>query len=305
LNPFTRFVEWLEGPVLVIRMEVIRILAPLFVLGFMSRRFVHADEWIGSAGFRVPDLGQTDMRQPMYIPPLSNGVAWAIAGVMVVSGISVALGVRTRISALVFACTLTFVAMSDRLAAFTVSKISPVLMIAVAASPAGTRLGVDAWLERKEGGPKPEKMRRSGGLRFVQLFLPIFYCSSGVAKAFGDWLDTPHLLWTHLHDTYQTAASFWIGSMTPGWAWNLIQGAVLVFEVLAPIWLGVPLLRRFGFAFGMVMHLLIGIMFGPVVWFSFLMMTLLVGAYGPSRLLAPLERLASRLEEAQGETQTT
>jgi uncharacterized membrane protein YphA (DoxX/SURF4 family) len=297
--------EWLEEPVPVIRMEVIRILTPLFVLGFMSRRFVHADEWIGSTGFRVPDLGQTDMRQPLYIAGLPNGVAWCVAVVMVVAGISVALGVRTRVAATVFAATLAFVALSDRLAAFTVSKIAPVLMIAVAVGPAGTRLGVDAWLEQREGGPRPEKVRRIGGLRFVQIFLLVFYSSSGVAKVVGEWLSTPHLLFTHMHDSYQTAVSFWIASAAPGWAFNLLQGSVLAFEVLAPLWLGLRQTRPYGFVFGMGMHFFIAIMFGPVVWFGLLMMSLLFGAYAPERLLAPLERLASWLEEGHGVTQTT
>jgi uncharacterized membrane protein YphA (DoxX/SURF4 family) len=305
LSAFSRFSEWLEKPIPAIRMEAIRIFTPLFVLGFMSSRFAHADEWIGSAGFRVPNLGQTDTRQALFIPGLPDWAAWSVAVVLVASGVFVALGVRTRVSALVFAATLTFVALSDRLAAFTVSKISPVLMIAVAVGPAGTRLGVDAWLVRRGGGRRPKKRRRIGGLRFVQLFLPVFYSSSAVAKVMGDWLRTPHLLWTHLHDTYQTTASFWIASVTPGWMFNLLQGSVLVFELGSAIWLGLHRLRPYGFAFGMGMHFFIGIMFGPVVWFSFLMMTLLFGAFAPMSLLAPLERLAARLERRQGATQTT
>ncbi len=312
MTTLSRFSSWLEDPVPVIRMEAIRIFTPLFVLGFMSRRFAHADEWIGSAGFRVPDLGVADTRQPLFVPGLPDWAAWSIALLLVGSGVAVALGVRTRASALAFAATLGFVALSDRLAAFTVSKISPVLMVAVAVGPAGKRLGVDAWLARKAGGKKSKKLRRNGGLRFVQLFLPIFYSSSGLAKALGDWLHTPHLLWTHLHDTYQTAASFWIASVMPVWGYDVLQGAVLAFELFAPLWLGVKRLRPYGVVFGVGMHFFIGIMFGPVVWFSALMATLLVGAYAPLSIFGPLERLAVRLEvaprhrgEDQGATQTT
>jgi uncharacterized membrane protein YphA (DoxX/SURF4 family) len=297
--------RWLDEPVPAVRIEAIRILAPLFVLGFMSRRFVHADEWIGSAGFRVPDLGGADMRQPLYIPGLPDWAAWAVAAALVVSGGSVALGLRTRASAVAFAALLTFVALSDRLAAFTVSKIAPVLMIALAVGPAGTRLGVDAWLAQRRGGPRPEASLKIGGLRFVQIFLPVFYSSSGVAKLLGDWLSVPDVLWTHLHDTYQTTVSFWIASYTPGWAFLLLQISVLSFEVGAPLWLGLERLRPYGFVFGAGMHFFIGVMFGPVVWFSFLMIALLYGAFAPSRLLAPLERLACRLEDRHGATQTT
>jgi hypothetical protein len=44
------------------------------------------------------------------------------------------------------------------------------------------------------------------------------------------------------------------------------------------------------------MHAMIGLCFGPVIWFALLMMTLLVGGYLPERFLAPLDRLADLLE---------
>jgi hypothetical protein len=44
------------------------------------------------------------------------------------------------------------------------------------------------------------------------------------------------------------------------------------------------------------MHVMIGLMFGPVVWFALLMITLAAGAYMPSRLLTRLERFVTRLE---------
>lgn len=41
---------------------------------------------------------------------------------------------------------------------------------------------------------------------------------------------------------------------------------------------------------------MIGLCFGPVLWFALLMMTMLVGGYVPESLLEPLDRLADRLE---------
>jgi hypothetical protein len=295
LSALVRISRAIEEPVLVLRMELFRILAPLFVLGFMSRRFVHADEWVGDSGFRVPPLGG-DWRQPLYVPALPAWAAWGLAAAMVASGLAVSLGIRTRASALVFAATLVFVALSDRLAAFTVSKISPVLMIAIAIGPSGTRLGFDAWRRRRAGGTRPRKARSIGPVRFLQVFLPVFYSSSGIAKAKGDWLTTPHLLWTHLHDTYQTSVSFFLASITPGWAFNLLQALVLAFEIGAPLWFALRATRTLAFAFGMLLHLMIALMFGPVVWFGCLMMTALASAYMPETWFSPLERLASQTE---------
>jgi hypothetical protein len=287
--------RWLEEPLPVLRIELFRIFGPLFILGFMSRRFRYADEWIGPAGFRVPPLNG-DWRQPLYIPAIPAWAAWSIAVVMVVAGLAVALGIRTRVAALVFAATLFFVALSDRLAAFTVSKISPILMIAVAIGPSGTRVGIDAWRKRRAGGKRPRKMRSIPPVRFLQLFLPVFYSSSGIAKARGDWLTTPHLLWTHLHDSYQTPVSFFIARVTPGWAFNVLQGLVLAFEAGAPIWFAIPGTRKYAFVFGMGLHLMIALMFGPVVWFGLLMMSALAAAYMPEEWFAPLERVATWLE---------
>ena len=297
-HPLRRIAEWLDEPQPVLRLEIIRIFAPLAVLGFMSGRLVHADEWLGDAGFRIPDLGG-DIRQPLYIPALPSSVAWAVVTVMVVSGLLCSAGVRARTTALVFASTLVFVGLSDRLAAFTVSKISPVIMLAVALGPAGSMLGVDAWLRRRRGAPAPPSAQSLGSVRFLQLMLVTFYCASGLAKAGGDWLVVPRVLWTHVHDSYQTSFAFALASVLPAWAWTLLQGMVLAFELLAPLWFGLSRTRTWAMFFGLSMHAMIGLMFGPVRWLSLLMMTLLAAGYLPERPMGWLDALATRLEPAR------
>jgi uncharacterized membrane protein YphA (DoxX/SURF4 family) len=289
--------SWLDEPIPVLRIEIVRILAPLAILGFMSGRLVHADEWIGDAGFRVPDLGG-DWRQPLYVPALPSVLAWAVAATMVASGLACSLGYKTRPSALVFAATLVFVALSDRLAAFTVSKMSPAVVLAIAAGPAGTRLGFDARLKARAGGAPAQAMQPMGSMRFLQLLPVTIYSASGIAKARGDWLSVPLVLWSHLHDSYQTALSFALASALPGWSWTLMQGLVLAFEMLAPLWFGLARTRPYAMVFGLGMHAMIGLCFGPVLWFALLMMTLLVGGYLPERYLEPLDRLADRIDSA-------
>jgi uncharacterized membrane protein YphA (DoxX/SURF4 family) len=298
LRIFSRISAWIDEPIPVLRLEIVRIAAPLAILGFMSSRLAHADEWIGDAGFRVPDLGG-DWRQPLFIPALPSWAAWAVALAMVISGLACVFGVRTRSSALVFASILAFVALSDRLAAYTVTKLSPVIMLAVAVGPAGTRLGVDAYWKRKRSGKRPRKVRRMGPVRFLQLLLVAIYSASGIAKARGDWLKHPLVLWSHLHDSYQTPIAFALASALPSWTWTVLQGMVLAFELFAPLWFAVPRSRPWALVFGLGMHTMIGLMFGPVVWLAFLMMTVLVAAYLPDRFLAPLDALAERLEPAK------
>jgi hypothetical protein len=287
---------WLADPQPILRLEIIRFLAPLAVLGFMSSRLAHADEWLGQAGFRVPDLGHADWRQPIYVPALPNAAAWLVAAAMVASGLAVSFGYRARRAALLFAACLAFVAISDRLAAFTVSKMSPVLMLVLALSPCGSRFGIDAWRAQKRApdAPKPELVR--GGVRFFQVFLPVMYCASGIAKLRGDWRTMPYVLWTHVHDTYQTSFSWAVATLLPTWSWTVFQALVLAFEVLAPLWFAWSRTRTAACIVGLAMHAMIGLMFGPVRWFALLMMSLLLGGYLPNRAIEKLHELATRFE---------
>src|SRR5262249_31780990 len=111
------------------------------------------------------------------------------------------------------------------------------------------------------------------------------------AKWRGDWLSQSYVLWTHLHDSYQTWVSWFIANHAPTWMWTVIQRAVLVFELFAWLWFALPWTRPFALAFGVGMHLMIGLMFGPVIWFSLLMISLLVASYTPERWLARALRL--------------
>ncbi len=277
------------GPQPIVRLEILRILIPLCILGFMSSRLIHVDHWIGASGFNVPDLGHSDYRQPLaYLAPLSNGLAWTVAALMVVSGLMVAAGAYTRLASGVFAVLLFYVALADRLAAFTVSKIGAVLALALFLTPCGARYGIDAWRRFKAGQTKPTLVA-GGSVRFFQFFVPIFYFASGLAKYRGSWGWGDHynnaVIWTHLHDSYQTAIAYWAGKLTPSWGWTVFQMVTLAFEMLAPIWFALKWTRPYALVYGLGMHLMIGLMFGPVIWFSLLMMSLLIGCYLPARML--------------------
>jgi hypothetical protein len=281
-----RFHCWLDTPVPTLRVELLRIGAPLAILGFMSERVAHADEWLGETGFRVPDLGGKSSAQPLFVPALPNGLAWAVAAILVVSGLLVAAGVRPKIAAAVFAVVLAFVGLSDRLAAFTVAKLSPTLALTIALSPCGRRWGVDAWLaHRKDPGAERETHLASGSVRFIQILLPVIYSASGIAKMRGDWITNPYVLWAQLHDSFQTDVTFFLANHLPKKAWIGFSALTLAFEVLAPLWFAFRRTRIVGLALGVGMHAMIGAMFGPVRYFALLMISLLVAAYTPASIL--------------------
>jgi len=282
--------RWLDHPQPVVRLEVLRIVGPLAILGFMSDRLAHVTEWVGVTGFRLQDV--PDWRSPTFPRGLPPGLAWTLAGLMVVSAIATSAGYRTRWSSLLFAATLFAVGVLDHLSSFTVTKIGPVLMLVVSLSRAGRLLGVDAWRRRARGCKRPRRLRPLPAVRFLQLFLAVFYCASGIAKAEGDWLRMPLVMWSHLHDSYQTPVAYALASHLPGWLWTVTQGLVLAFETLAPVWFGLARTRNVALAFALSMHVGIALMFGPVVWFAILMIAVLVTAYLPERCFVPLERAA-------------
>jgi hypothetical protein len=275
-----RFVEAFFAPQPALRPEILRILLPLSILGFLSSRLLHPGDWLTAAGFQVPDLGQRDWRQPLYLPPLPHWGAILLCAITLVSGLSVSAGFRTRIAAFVFSACLIYLALADRLAAFTVNKLGAVLMVALCFTPAGTGFGMDALLGRASKRSGDGKVSW-GNVRFFQILLVTLYMASGIAKARGDWLHVDHVLWTHLHDSYQTASSYWIARVFPYPVWPVLQPIVLAFEIGAPLWFGLRLTRYPALCVGLAMHAFIGLAFGPVIWFALLMSALLIGCFGP------------------------
>ena len=51
----------------------------------------------------------------------------------------------------------------------------------------------------------------------------------GVCKALGDWLKHPAVIWTHLHDSYQTSFAYLVGRLMPIPGWTVMQYVTLAF----------------------------------------------------------------------------
>jgi hypothetical protein len=282
---------WL-APVPIVRLETLRILLPLAILAFMSIRAAHLGDWIGDTGFSLPDTGDA-RRQPIALAPLPLTAAFVVAVAMFVSGLCVAAGVRARVSAGVFSAILFYAALADRLSTFSVTKIGAVLMLALALSPCGARYGVDAWRRRRAEPSAPLPTHVSAlQVRFFQALLLCVYFGAGICKYHGEWLERSDVLWTHIHDSYQTWFAYWLGNNLPPRSWAVLQWVTLIFEIGAPIWFVVRATRGAAIVVALGMHAFIGLMFGPVIWFSVLMMSLVIGCWLPER---QLERLVGRL----------
>lgn len=273
--------RFLFAPQPIVRLELIRVLVPLALLGFLSSRLIHADEWLSKTGFHVPDMHGNDWRQALYLPPLPSWAAWCVAASIVVSALALSAGYKTRAAAAALTTLLVYVVLADRLETFTVTKLGPVLCLALFLSPAGARYGIDAWRRHRLAPNLPQPTHVSGGsVRFFQIFLVVFYSGSGIAKLNGDWT-TANVLWSHVHDNYETSVSHLVQRVLPAAAWGFLQWVTLTFEVGAPLWFALPWTRTIALCVGLGMHAMIGLMFGPVIWFSCLMSALLVACYFP------------------------
>ena len=207
-------------------------------------------------------------------------MAWTLAVLVVASGLATAAGALTRISSAIFGALLIYTTLADRLEAFTVSKLGTCLVIALAFTPCNARWSVDAWWKQRRDPKLKLPTHVSGGnVRFFQILVPVFYMSSGFSKAWGDWLSYPYVLFTHLHDSYQTWVAWFAANHVTAWMWSVMQYTTLAFEIGAPLWFSLPWTRKWAMLYGIAMHTMIGLMFGPVIWFALLMITILIGAF--------------------------
>src|SRR5262249_24750472 len=285
--------NWLLAPQPIERLVVLRILVPLAILGFLSGRLSHADAWLTDRGFQVPNLGVDDYRQPLYLPAIPVWAAWSVAALTVTSALAFVIGWRARLAGALLGACLLYLALADRLASFTVSKLGPILVLALVMTPCGDAYSLDAWLLRRRDPARSPPSHVSGGnVRFFQILLVVFYCASGTCKARGDWLSTTPVIWSHLHDSYQTWIAYQVARALPGGAWLGLQWLVLAFEALAPLWFALAHTRLVALAVGFGMHLFIGLSFGPVLWFALLMIGLLAGCFAPLPWLQRALRVA-------------
>jgi hypothetical protein len=290
--------RWLWEPQPFVRLAALRVLVPLAILGFLSSRLTHADHWIGGAGFHVPDLGHADYRQPLYIPALPSWAAWTLAALTLASGLALAAGAFTSLAAPTFAVALIYLALADRLAAFTVSKLGAVLAVALAFTPCGAAASVDAWRRRAQGNaPTAMPLVSGGNVRFFQILLGVMYLATGIGKLRGDWLVRGDVIYTNLHDSYQTAVSYFLATRVPAWTWTGFQALVLALEVGAPLLLAIRQTRGPAVILLLGMHAVIGLGFGPVVWFALLMAVLLVSCFAPTAWLERSLRFAKGTDE--------
>lgn len=247
-----RLGEWLLGPVDAVRLVAFRFAATIALLIYTLSWALQADEWLTPVGYHLSPSASDGLQLP--IPLLGPITLIVFMLVYVGSMAAITLGWQARACSLPVFAGLVYVTIADRLASFSMNKLGIVAWSILVLAP---------WPRAPE-----RELRSAWPLRILQATLLVQYVGAGICKLRGGWLRNPDALWLQAQDVYMTPLAAWMVRELPIWVWTSLQYGALAFELLAPLLLCVARLRPLGFAWGLAMHLAIGLMMYRVGLFS-------------------------------------
>jgi hypothetical protein len=278
-----RALEWAFGPVDGIRLDVFRRAMAWSLLLYTLAWSRNAVEWLTPAGYHPSPEASLGLQ--MTVPLLGPVSVWVFLALYMASMAAVVFGVRPRLASVLVLVGVLYVSTADRLAAFSMNKLYIVVWAILVCTP---------W-ERSTEGARAPRLRSAWPLRILQGTLVIEYLGAGLCKAiYGDYLGHDDVLWYQLQLEFMTDTSAWMIRSLPDGFFPVSQWAALLFELLAPVLFIVRRLRPLAFAWGLAMHLLIGVTMYQVGYFALQ----IVGFYVLFVDDALLHRLAARLRPA-------
>jgi hypothetical protein len=281
-DTLARASAWLLAPVPAIRLESFRWTLTLALLVYTLAWSIDAREWLTPAGFHISPEASHGLQLPV---PLLRGAALPAFLILYIgSMVAILLDLRPRACAYVVFVGLLYVTTADRLASFSMNKLALVSWLVLLLAP---------WPKRSDtvDPDRPPQLRSAWPLRICQATLLLQYFGAGICKLRGDWLSSSRVLWLQAQDVYMTELSAWMVRELPAWVWAGLQHGALAFELLAPVLFCVRRLRPIGFAWGLAMHLGIGLMMYRVGYFSFSVVAYYVLFADERHLLALRQRL--------------
>ena len=273
---------WALAPTPAIRLESFRWTTTLALFIYTLAWSFDAREWLTPVGFHVSPAASYGLQLP--VPLLSPAALPVFLIVYLGSMVAILLDLRPRACSYVVFAGLLYVTTADRLASFSMNKLALVSWLVLLLAP---------WPERSrnETSEDPPQLRSAWPLRICQGTVLLQYFGAGICKLRGDWLDSSNVLWLQAQDVYMTELSAWMVRVLPAWVWAGLQHGALAFELLAPILFCVRRLRPIAFAWGLAMHLGIGLMMYRVGYFSLSVVAYYVLFVDERRLLAFRQRL--------------
>jgi len=284
--------RWALGPVAVTRLAAFRWVSALALLVYTLTWTLDAREWLTAAGYHISPAASRGLQLP--VPLLGERGLWLFLTAYIGALVAIILDWRPRACSVVVFAGLLYVTTADRLASFSMNKLALVAWLILILAP---------WPPAKTNRPETDEpapgetdttaleLRSVWPLRILQGTLLLQYFGAGICKLRGGWLDSGQVLWLQVQETYMTRTAAWMVRELPSVAWVALQHGALAFELLAPLLFCVKRLRPVAFAWGLTMHLAIGLMMYRVGLFSFSVVAYYTLFIDESRLRYPAHAL--------------
>lgn len=197
---------------------------------------------------------------------------WPGAGMYVhfaltaLAALSLAVGYRSRTSALVFAITFTYAELIEKASYLNHYYFVSLVSLLLAALPCGAAYSVDARLRRRRG--LPAEHVGLGSYALLRAQLGVLYFFAGFAKLNSDWLlrAEPLHTWLSLHADAPLIGP-WLA--LPGAAY-VASYAGAAYDLTIPLWLSWRRSRPYAFAAVVFFHVAVWALF-PIGVFSWVM----------------------------------
>lgn len=254
----------------------------------------------------LPDVDPLLTRGALgYDRPLPNGswnllelTTWkgaplAACLLVLVAGVAMTIGFRTRLSAAVAALGMISLQRTNPMVFNSGDLVLRQILIAAALAPCGLLLSVDALRARRKGGSSASLRRAPWAMRLLQLELAIGYFLSFWAKVQGaTWHDgTAVVRAMRIQDVSRFVAPDWLFRQAE--LLNALSWATLAFEAVFVFAVWNRRLRPWVIGFGIAFHLGIDVMF-DVGFFSPSMMTIYLAFLPPEVADRIVDRLGRR-----------
>lgn len=248
-----------------IRIDTFRFLLGISMLLYFATWWQHAGEWLTTEGYHVSSRVFGHVPQ---LPPLSPKLLPPFTVFFFVSILLWTAGVKTRVTSITSFLSVSYVTLVDVFAAYTLNKLYMVSLLVFVLIDHGYY-----WTALK----RPVALTSAWPVRVLQATIIIQYFCAGYAKMiFGDWLENPHVLWSHLQGVYMTDTAAWVLNHAAYGTLSWFQYTALTFEVFCPILFCFKPLRPAGLLLGLGFQTMIALTMDQLFFFSFQMVVFYV-----------------------------
>lgn len=280
--------SYLSAPIDVASLALFRVLFGL-VLSAAALRFV----WKGWV--------RTQLIEPVFhftypyfefVRPWPAPLMYAHFGVLIVAGLSLALGFRSRLSAAILAFGWAYVELIDRATYLNHYYLATSLLLLLACTPAGAAFSIDTRLSPERGAASMPRWV----LLALRLQVAVVYVFAGLAKLNADWLlrAQPLRIWLAATSGTLPWLESWLNQPASAFIASWLGAAFDLSVVPLLLWRRT---RAAAFTAAIAFHTLTGLLFpiGMFPWIMSAAVTLLLPPDWPRRWLPLVPRHRGRL----------